>query len=94
MEVLENAKNPNNSPERKRGGWIAISFILGMFFSRFFQYLVFQGFSFYKSQHGKLVNGYELRHPQYKLWWIDWLVIENFCLQLKYFFCFRETNSI
>ncbi|CAF2161394.1 BnaA07g09200D [Brassica napus] len=29
MEVLENAKNPNNSPERKRGGWIAISFILG-----------------------------------------------------------------
>ncbi|RID53561.1 hypothetical protein BRARA_G00946 [Brassica rapa] len=29
MEVLENAKNPNNSPERKRGGWISISFILG-----------------------------------------------------------------
>ncbi|CAH8390903.1 unnamed protein product [Eruca vesicaria subsp. sativa] len=29
MEVVENSKNPNNSSERKRGGWRAISFILG-----------------------------------------------------------------
>ncbi|KAF8049578.1 hypothetical protein N665_2177s0006 [Sinapis alba] len=28
MEVVENSKNPNHSPERKRGGWRAISFIL------------------------------------------------------------------
>ncbi|ESQ34349.1 hypothetical protein EUTSA_v10007235mg [Eutrema salsugineum] len=29
MEVVENSKNRTNSPEKKRGGWRAISFILG-----------------------------------------------------------------